>query len=81
MLERRIAELQKRPKLDGEDFLPITVGQAEMVADLQGVTTVLAQLLDRDEKTSTERFARSQPVPKATQARSAASATGPTSKF
>jgi hypothetical protein len=80
-LERRIAELQKRPKLDGEDFLPITVGQAEMMNDLKGVTRVLAQLLDRDEKTFAERFPRSQPVPKATQARSAASATGSAPKF
>ncbi|MBV9999606.1 MAG: hypothetical protein JO015_10905 [Verrucomicrobia bacterium] len=80
-LERRITELQKRPKLDGEDFLPITVGQAEMVADLQGVTTVLAQLLDRDEKASGERFSRSQPIPKPTQARSTVSATNPAAKF
>lgn len=80
-LERRIAELQKRPELDGADFLPITVGQAEMMNDLKGVTRVLAQLLDRDEKTFAERFARSQPPPKATQARNAASATGPAPKF
>jgi hypothetical protein len=80
-LERRITELQKRPKLDGEDFLPITVGQAEMVADLKGVTTVLTQLLDRDEKTSAERFSRSQAAPKATQARNAASPTNSTPKF
>ncbi|MBV8901632.1 MAG: hypothetical protein JOY92_16150 [Verrucomicrobia bacterium] len=71
-LERRIAELQKRPELAGEDFLPITVGQAEMMNDLKGVTRVLAQLLDRDEKTFTERFARAQPLT-ATQARGAAS--------
>lgn len=80
-LERRITELQKRPKLDGEDFLPITVGQAEMVADLQGVTTVLAQLLERDERAPGERFPRSQPKPKPTQVRSTASASNPVPKF
>jgi hypothetical protein len=80
-LERRVAELQKRPKLDGEDFLPITVGQAEMMNDLKGVTRVLTQLLDRDERTFAERFSRSQPTSKATQARSSASTTGSAPKF
>jgi hypothetical protein len=56
------------------DFRPITVGQAEMVADLRGVTTVLAQRLSRDEKASAERVARSPPAPKVPQARGTAAA-------
>jgi hypothetical protein len=80
-LECRIAELQKRPKLDGEDFLPITVGQAEMMTDLKGVTRVLTQLLEPDDKTPADRFTRPQAGPKTAQARNASPAAGPAPKF
>ena len=80
-LESQIAELQKRPKLEGEDFLPITVGQAEIMTDLKGVTRVLTQLLERDEKPPAERLSQSQPVSNTLQARSGAAAASSTRKF
>lgn len=45
-LEHRIEELQNLADIRGEDFLPITIGQAEMMADLDSVTRLVRGLED-----------------------------------